>query len=209
MKNGLSYFFLIVTFILGVSVGIYSGYENENNLKISQKNSDVKNQPIQDVVIKKVQNEKENVESGENDVVVETIKSEEKISPYAKLVIKKHFSKCNHITVNIVDVPKELVNLPKSELMKKYTGWKIEKFSTDEIILSREIEANCEDHFVLKEKDGSIAVYSELTEDKMNLVEVLSVNTDLLSEVDKENLKEGIRVYGKQELNSIIEDYNS
>ena len=145
----------------------------------------------------------------ENKDSLQANSDEEKISPNCSFTQKIYYKKCGHTVQNYLELPQELVNLTKEDLQEKYSEWKIEKFSTDEIILSREIEANCEDHFVLKEKDGSIAVYSELTEDKMNLVEVLSVNTDLLSEVDKENLKEGIRVYGKQELNSIIEDYNS
>ena len=61
---------------------------------------------------------------------------------------------------------------------------------------------------MLKEKDGDIGVYNELTEDKMNLIEMLSVNVELLSDEDKKNLQEGIRVYGKDNLSNLIEDYS-
>ena len=207
MQKGLSYFLLIITFILGVSVGMYTEF-NKNAISLSKNTKNYNIEPVQDVVIKKVQNEKNIHEDSGDELIVETIGSEEKISPYAKLVIRKKFSKCNHITVNIIDVPKELINLPRKSLEEKYSGWKIEKFSPDEIVIDREIEANCEDHFVLKEKDGDIGVYNELTEDKMNLIEMLSVNVELLSDEDKKNLQEGIRVYGKDNLNSLIEDYS-
>lgn len=208
MQRGLGYFLLIIVFIVGLSVGLYTGTNSIENRNLSQNNNG-NVEPIQDVVIKKVQgkNEEENNSGEEN--IVEVVRTEEKISPYAKLVIKKKFSKCNHTTVSIVDVPKELVNLPRKDLEEKYSGWEIEKFSSDEVILYREIAANCEDHFVLKEKDGNIAIYNETDEDKMNLVEILSVNLDLLSEEDKNNLQEGIKIYGKDELNSLIEDYTS
>lgn len=208
MQRGLGYFLLIIVFIVGLSVGLYTGTNSIENRNFSQNNNG-NVEPIQDVVIKKVQgkNEEENNSGEEN--IVEVVRTEEKISPYAKLVIKKKFSKCNHTTVSIVDVPKELVNLPRKDLEEKYSGWEIEKFSSDEVILYREIAANCEDHFVLKEKDGNIAIYNETDEDKMNLVEILSVNLDLLSEEDKNNLQEGIKIYGKDELNSLIEDYTS
>lgn len=208
MQRGLGYFLLIIVFIVGLSVGLYTGTNSIENRNLSQNNNG-NVEPIQDVVIKKVQgkNEEENNSGEEN--IVEVVRTEEKISPYAKLVIKKKFSKCNHTTVSIVDVPKELVNLPRKDLEEKYSGWEIEKFSSDEVILYREIAANCEDHFVLKEKDGNIAIYNETDEDEMNLIEILSVNLDLLSEEDKNNLQEGIKIYGKDELNSLIEDYTS
>lgn len=208
MQRGLGYFLLIIVFIVGLSVGLYTGTNSIENRNLSQNNNG-NVEPIQDVVIKKVQGKNEEENNSGEEKIVEVVRTEEKISPYAKLVIKKKFSKCNHTTVSIVDVPKELVNLPRKDLEEKYSGWEIEKFSSDEVILYREIAANCEDHFVLKEKDGNIAVYNETDEDKMNLVEILSVNLDLLSEEDKNNLQEGIKIYGKDELNSLIEDYTS
>ena len=208
MQRGLGYFLLIIVFIVGLSVGLYTGTNSIENRKLSQNNNG-NVEPIQDVVIKKVQGKNEEENNSGEEKSVEVVRTEEKISPYAKLVIKKKFSKCNHTTVSIVDVPKELVNLPRKDLEEKYSGWEIEKFSSDEVILYREIAANCEDHFVLKEKDGNIAIYNETDEDEMNLIEILSVNLDLLSEEDKNNLQEGIKIYGKDELNSLIEDYTS
>ncbi len=208
MQRGLGYFLLIIVFIVGLSVGLYTGTNSIENRNLSQNNNG-NVEPIQDVVIKKVQGKNEEENNSGEEKIVEVVRTEEKISPYAKLVIKKKFSKCNHTTVSIVDVPKELVNLPRKDLEEKYSGWEIEKFSSDEVILYREIAANCEDHFVLKEKDGNIAIYNETDEDEMNLIEILSVNLDLLSEEDKNNLQEGIKIYGKDELNSLIEDYTS
>ena len=208
MQRGLGYFLLIIVFIVGLSVGLYTGTNSIENRKLSQNNNG-NVEPIQDVVIKKVQGKNEEENNSGEEKIVEVVRTEEKISPYAKLVIKKKFSKCNHTTVSIVDVPKELVNLPRKDLEAKYSGWEIEKFSSDEVILYIEIAANCEDHFVLKEKDGNIAIYNETDEDEMNLIEILSVNLDLLSEEDKNNLQEGIKIYGKDELNSLIEDYTS
>lgn len=208
MQRGLGYFLLIIVFIVGLSVGLYTGTNSIENRNLSQNNNG-NVEPIQDVVIKKVQGKNEEENNSGEEKIVEVVRTEEKVSPYAKLVIKKKFSKCNHTTVSIVDVPKELVNLPRKDLEEKYSGWEIEKFSSDEVILYREIAANCEDHFVLKEKDGNIAIYNETDEDEMNLIEILSVNLDLLSEEDKNNLQEGIKIYGKDELNSLIEDYTS
>lgn len=224
MSRGLSYFFFFVIFILGLSIGMYTGSEIHKEDIIENDNRVAKT--VQDIVLKTVQSgdffsktlayagnndsskSGEDEDSGDGDFVEASV-NEIKISPYAKMIIKKKFTKCNHTTVNIVDIPKEIINLTESELAKKYEGWDIEKFSTDEIILSRKIEANCEDHYVLKEKDGYIAVYNDLTDNRLNLIEVLNVDTKLLGEEDRNKLKEGIKVYGKDNLSSLIEDYNS
>lgn len=205
MSKILKSFSIVVIFIIGLSVGMYQGV-NSNN--IEEKEEKKKIDSVQDVVIKNVQNE--NIKSGEEiDKLEEVNAEEEKISPYAKMIIEKKFSKCGHTTINILDIPKELINLTKKELEEKYSGWDIKEFSKDEITLFRLIEANCEDHFVLKESDGYIAVYNELTEEISNLVEKTQIDVDSLRAEDKYDLAEGIRIYGKEELTSLMEDFGS
>ena len=54
MQRGLGYFLLIIVFIVGLSVGLYTGTNSIENRKLSQNNNG-NVEPIQDVVIKKVQ----------------------------------------------------------------------------------------------------------------------------------------------------------
>ena len=205
MSKILKSFSLSVIFMIGLSIGMYYGIDKNNDDVIEEKKPI---DSVQDVVIKNVQNE--NKESGEEINNLEEVNAlEEKISPYAKMIIEKKFSKCGHTTMNVLDIPKELINLTKKELEEKYSGWDIKEFSKDEIRLYRLIEANCEDHFVLKEADGYIAVYNELTEEISNLVEKTEIDVNLLREEDKYDLVNGIRIYGKEELNSLMEDFGS
>ena len=143
-------FFVAVIFMLGLSMGMYYGVTS-NKIEISEKKQPIDS--VQDVVIKNVQNE------NKKEVIEETLAKEERVSPYAKMVIEKKFSKCGHTTLNVIDVPKELVNLTKEEIEEKYSGWDIKEFSKEEFTLFRLIEANCEDHFVLKEENR---LYSSL-----------------------------------------------
>ena len=141
-------FFTIVIFMLGLSIGMYYGVANEDKEVVEEKKP---LDSVQDVVIKNVQseNEKEN----EKEIIEETISTEERVSPYAKMAIEKEFTKCGHTTLKVMDVPKELINLTKEEIEEKYSGWDVREFSSEEFTLFRLIEANCDDHFVLKEKD--------------------------------------------------------
>ena len=103
----------------------------------------------------------------------------------------------------------ELINFTRSDLQTKYTGWQIEEFTEEQVVLSRKIDSNCEDHFVIKEKDGNVFVYKELTLEKTNLLEKIDLNIELLTEEDKTNLKNGIRLYGNEALATWKENYTS
>lgn len=206
MSKILKTFLIIVTFIVGLSVGMYYGLSSNEVEEVEEKDP---LDSIQDVVIKNVQSENKIKEEDNKDDLEEVLSNEERISPYAKMIIEKKFSKCGHTTYKTLDVPKELINLTKEELKEKYSGWDVKEFSADEFTLFRLIEANCEDHYVLREQDGYIAVYNELTEEISNLVEKTEIDVNLLREEDRFDLAEGIRIYGKEELTSLMEDFES
>ena len=188
MPKFMRYFLFGFVFILGMSVGTYFGIDR--NKTIFQKEDKVKEiVPVQDVVIRNTQSEKSTEPQ-----VIETVVEETKISPYAKLIIEKKFTKCGHTTV---------------EVMKMYENWEIRAFNSKEVSLYREIAANCNDHFVLKDKGGFLAIYTNVNGDKMNLKEVTDIDVSNLPSGDIANLKKGIYVYGQDELSSIIEDFNS
>ena len=196
MPKFMRYFLFGFVFILGMSVGTYFGIDR--NKTIFQKEDKVKEiVPVQDVVIRNTQSEKSTEPQ-----VIETVVEETKISPYAKLIIEKKFTKCGHTTV-------EVINMTEKEIMKMYENWEIRAFNSKEVSLYREIAANCNDHFVLKDKGGFLAIYTNVNGDKMNLKEVTDIDVSNLPSGDIANLKKGIYVYGQDELSSIIEDFNS
>ena len=139
-------FFTTVIFMLGLSMGMYYGVTGTEK-EVTEKKQIIDS--VQDVVIKNVQNEYEK----EIEILEETISVEERVSPYAKMAIEKEFSKCGHTTVKVMDIPKELINLTRKEIEEKYSGWDVREFSPEEFTIFRVIDANCEDHYVLKENE--------------------------------------------------------
>ena len=207
MPKFINYFLICVVFVVGISIGTYLALDKEpERLNNVENEADIV--PVQDVVIRTVQEEKY-VEDEVKPNVIETVVEETKLSPYAKMIIEKKFTKCGHSTVEVIDVPDELINMTERELMEKYNNWDMKYFTSKEVSLYREIAANCNDHFVLKAKDGFIAVYNKVTDESMNLKEVTDIDISNLPSGDIENLEEGIYVYGQEELSSIIEDFNS
>ncbi len=213
MKNFIIFCISIVLFSIGIIVGAELnsiGYEKQlatENKKIDS---------IQDVVIKNVQAEQKDKKNSEFDYkdydennlqhVNANIK---KISPYCKLTIEKYFTACGHTTIETIDIPKELVNMTESELQHKYEKWFIKKFEEKEIYLYREIDAKCSSHFVVKEEDGKVAVFAQITNDNMQYKKMTNIDFDSLRAEDKELIKDGVELYGEEELSSFIEDFES
>lgn len=139
--------------------------------------------------------------------VVQTLSEEEKVSYNASFAIKKYYKECGHFKFNYSELPKEFINLSKSEVENLYPDWKIEKFSSNEIVLSQELDEMCDEHFVLKLGEDNIEVYRDLNDGKQKLYKSTNISKDYLTNLDIEKLKEGIYVYGISNLNSAIEDF--
>ena len=84
----------------------------------------------------------------------ETTSQDEKISPNCLMILKKYYKECDHTINEYVDVPQDLVNKTEDNLKKEYPYWNIEKFSSNEIILYKEFDSNCGQHFVLRSNEG-------------------------------------------------------
>ena len=125
------------------------------------------------------------------------------------MVIKKNFKLCGHTTENKMNIPIEMVNYTKSDVEKKYTGWNIEKFTQEEVVLSKEIEANCDSHYVLKIEEEKLKIYNQITKDKCNYIDEINIQLELLPSLELAELEHGIEVYGEEELNNLVENYTS
>ncbi len=212
------YIFLLLTFVVGITVGLYTATDFTGNINQATENKIART--VQDTVLAKIQEEYNiermiteskdaNYENMNNENTITVSIDEIKLSPNAQMTIKKKFKLCGHTTTNQMPIPIEMVNYTEEEVEKKYTGWVIEKFTQEELILSKEIEANCESHYVLKIEDKKLKIYNELTSDKSNFVDEIDVDIALIPSIEINNLQEGIRVYGEEELNDIVENYTS
>lgn len=193
MKKWMVILFLIIVIIVAVFIGtsIYKSQNSDDNIN-QEENT-------------KVENKIDNV--AKNDISIDINSEEEKISPNATLILKKIYKGCGHSIRDYVEIPEELVNLTKEKLEEQYKDWTIEKFTPLDVILTKEIEGTCKEHYIVKEKDGVIAIYEEKEDGSEVLKEMTGISTEYLTENDKMEIQKGIKVYGKEELNSMIEDY--
>lgn len=139
---------------------------------------------------------------------IENVSSvEEKVSANAILVLKKYYTKCEHTLNEYVELPQELVNMTEEEVKEQYPDWEVIGFTPEQIILYKEFEDVCGEHFKLKVEDGKVAVYIVNSDGTESLYEKTDISSEYLTETDLINMENGLEIYGKEELNKIIEDF--
>ena len=133
--------------------------------------------------------------------------TEEKVAANAILVLKKYYKKCDHTINEYVELPQELVNLTKEQVQEKYADWEVIGFEKGKITLYKEFDDVCGEHFKLKVEDGKVVVYKENNDGSETLDEKTNISSEYLTEADLLNMQDGLEIYGKEELNQVIEDF--
>jgi len=109
------------------------------------------------------------------------------------MILKKYYTECGHIINEYIDIPADLINLNEEELKEKYPTWEIIGFSSGEITLYKEINESCNEHYILREKDGKINIYMK-TEKGEELYEKTEISAEYLTETDLIEIKNGLEV---------------
>ena len=201
MKKSIVISAIIVLFILGAVIGtiIIKNFSDQKKTE-----TEIAEQNQEEIYDECTDEYEEMVQS--NTLVEETSSEGEKISPNCSIIFKRHYNECGHTIEQYSSVPTELVNKTEKKIKKQYEGWIVEEFSRNQIILYRDFDSECGEHYVLREKDGKVVVYLK-TGDTEELVEETDIATEFLTETDRIELQNGIEANGRVELNQIIEDY--
>ena len=144
----------------------------------------------------------------ENDIdEIKVSETETKVSPNAELVIKKYYKECGHTTEEKRNVANDMVNKTQEEIEKLYPDYKVESFFNNKIVLIKEEEGQCDEHYIERHENSNIMNYKILSDGKEEIYQNTGISTEYLPETDKISLRDGIKVFGRENLNSIIEDF--
>lgn len=138
---------------------------------------------------------------------IETNSSEEKISPNCLITLKRYYNECQHTINEYIDIPQNLVNGTREDLKKEYPNWEIQRYSSNEIILYREFDSNCGQHFILRNDNGKVIIYKINENNEEEIYEKTEISVEYLTETDKVEIQNGIRVNGVEDLNQLIENF--
>lgn len=189
-KKAIFIFVLIVIF--GICFYIGFNFKREN-----KQNDIIKN----DMIFNEL-------EDDENETMITSAK-EEKTTPNTILTFKKYYTKCEHTISSKEEITDRLVNLTEDEILEEYPSWEIQEFSADEVVFVKELESFCREHYFLIEEEGEVNIYEIDENDNKILKERTNILCEYLPETDRISLKNGITIYGTEELNKILEDYEA
>lgn len=203
MKKSWIIILVVAIIIIGIIAGLAIYNKNEKS-----KNNIVENEinTISEKVTDECTEEYEELER-QAKLDIETNSSEEKISPNCLITLKRYYNECQHTINEYIDIPQNLVNGTQEDLEKEYPNWEIQKYSSNEIILYREFDSNCGQHFILRNDNGKITIYKINENNEEEVYERTEISVEYLTETDKVEIQNGIRVNGIEELNQLIEDF--
>lgn len=135
------------------------------------------------------------------------VAKEEKLSANAILILKKYYQKCEHTINEYVELPQELVNLTEEEVQAEYPDWKVIGFEKGKLTLYKEINDVCGEHFKLRIEEGKVVIYIINQDGTESIYEKTNISSEYLTETDLLNMQDGLEIYGIEELNQIIEDF--
>ena len=193
---------VILVILLAMIAGVYI-YKSQNNVSIGGTNSE-NNLDLSDKVTDECVEEWEEMQNNLNSINVNT--SDEKLSPNCSFIFKRHYLVCDHTTNEYVNIPEKMVNATYDVLQKNYEDWNIEKFSSNEVILSKDFEGECGEHYILRNVDSNIVVF-KIKNGIEEEYEKTDIAVDYLTETDKISFENGLKIYGKENLSQILEDF--
>ena len=138
---------------------------------------------------------------------LEASNMDEKTTPNTLIIYKTYYTKCKHYVQEYEDIDASLVNLTEEEFKEKCKNCDIEKFSNEEVLVSKIEEGFCGQHYKLKLQNSTIVIYNIDENGLETEYEHTGITTEYLTEEDIAKLAEGIYIYGKENLTSTIEDY--
>lgn len=129
------------------------------------------------------------------------------LSPNAKIIFKDYYKSCGHIETVEEKASEEVVNLYEQQIREIYSDYELEDFSQEEVSFYKEVDGMCDKHYLLIEEEGYLAIYKLENSGDKTLISKTNISSEYLTETDNVQLKQGMYVYGLDELNRALEDF--
>lgn len=191
---------IIVAVLLAIATiySVYAIFSNDEDIEEENNNTYV-SELIEDECTEEYKEEQEKA------TTVST--AEEKIATNSQLILKKYYAKCEHTINEYVEMPEELVNMTEEEVKLQYPDWEVIGFEPNKVTLYKEFDDVCGEHFKLRVEEGKVVIYLVNQDGTESLYEKTDISSEYLTETDLINMQDGLEIFGKEELNKIIEDF--
>ena len=113
------------------------------------------------------------------------------------------------VTVEEKALPYFLAGKGIEDLSAVFSGWQIENYNEHGALLKKDIARPTAQYYIVKAKDGFIAVFYDESIDGSKLKEITDTPVTSLPETERVRLNSGIRVQGEAALMRLLEDLSS
>ncbi|MFY9613388.1 MAG: BofC C-terminal domain-containing protein [Tissierellaceae bacterium] len=150
----------------------------------------------------------------DNKTNIEIVREENRISPNTLIEERIHYKACSHLITNTYLADDEVVNLTRDEyetyLASNQPHLRLVAFSNVKVVLYGEKNHLCQEHYIVGEHNGYVAIYKiDEKGERVLFKSFTDYPISLLIELDQEKLREGIIVNSEEELSDILEDFIS
>ncbi len=132
-----------------------------------------------------------------------------RVTPSTEFIFRYHYTEDDNLVEKKEKPSYYEINMTEEDLKEKYKSWSIVSFSQEQVVFEQKVENKAPDYYVIGEKDGYIAIYYENPELGLRLREIVQRPINSLPVDEQNKIKEGIIIYGEENLIKVLEDYTS
>ena len=198
-------FFIVLAGLSVVVCAIYAGskmYEKNNH-----SSEQAKMDSLAEIIEDDCTEQWNELNSLEQDNIQANSQESVRLSPNASVVYETKYEKCGHVSRQYKNITQDLVNKTERDINGLYPDWAVKEFDSNELVLLKSESGECGEHYILRDVDGKVVVnlLNENGEEKE--FEKTDISIEYLTDTDKIDIEKGLKVYGKENLSQIIEDY--
>jgi len=139
-----------------------------------------------------------------------TVKQPQTTSQETTFIFERMYKLCGHNSITYRSAMAEEVGLSREQIESVHSSWAIKEFSPSIVWLYGEVDGYCPNHYIIKEKDGCIAIYRPLENGQgVYLVYQTNIDTAFLSADVQERMKEGWVVDSLEQVEQLMESWDS
>jgi len=198
-------FFIVLAGLSVVVCAIYAGskmYEKNNH-----SSEQAKMDSLAEIIEDDCTEQWNELNSLEQDNIQANSQESVRLSPKCSVIYETKYEKCGHVSRQYKNITQDLVNKTERDINGLYPDWAVKEFDSNELVLLKSESGECGEHYILRDVDGKVVVnlLNENGEEKE--FEKTDISIEYLTDTDKIDIEKGLKVYGKENLSQIIEDY--
>ena len=198
-------FFIVLAGFSVVVCAIYAGskmYEKNNH-----SSEQAKMDSLAEIIEDDCTEQWNELNSLEQDNIQANSQESVRLSPKCSVIYETKYEKCGHVSRQYKNITQDLVNKTERDINGLYPDWAVKEFDSNELVLLKSESGECGEHYILRDVEGKVVVnlLNENGEEKE--FEKTDISIEYLTDTDKIDIEKGLKVYGKENLSQIIEDY--